>query len=254
METIFVSDVLLEKYTPKILYNDHDILLYIHGGAFMIGSAATDRLITSSLAKELGIVTYTIDYRLAPRHPFPAAVIDCFAVYKELVKDKNVILVGGSAGGTLALTTIIKAIDEGIKKPLCAVLYSPLTTFEELPSRNKNSLKDSMLDAEILEITKQYYCHNEDIKNQLISPLNANFRLFPPLMVVVDKDEVLYDDSRLLKNKAVQEGIYLNYFEWKGCFHAFPGYYKCSPESDMMFEETVDFISKFLTPTKSDFF
>lgn len=242
------GSVPVECYTPENI-KGKDIILYIHGGGWTTGSAHTTRPIVSALSAALGLRAYTISYRLAPENPYPAGVDDCFFVYKYLVEnnvDSNITIIGESAGGNLSLVTTLKAKEAGIKLPSAVVVYSPLTDMTgNITTRTTNKAIDPMIgicdvDKELWEV----YTREANPKEYAISPLFGDYTDFPPLKIVVDKGEVLYEDSLLLKEKAIKAGVVVEYQEWEDTLHAFPTILYGLPEAVQVVNETVEFIKK----------
>jgi acetyl esterase/lipase len=202
------------------------------------------------LAAETGLPVYSIDYRLAPEHRFPAAPEDCFAAYKALVEQfpqSGIALIGESAGGNLVLVTALMAKDRGIKPPACVIAYSPATdTAEDHPSRLANKDTDLIIPPDVAALVRSIYINdNDDPHNPYISPLYGDFNDFPPLRIVVDKSEVLYDDSRLLAEKALAAGVAVEYSEFDDAFHSFPATGRITPEGTQVLAETAAFIRKY---------
>jgi acetyl esterase/lipase len=226
------------------------IIMYIHGGGFAFGSPASTRSSSSILAAETSLPVYSVDYRLAPEHRFPAAPEDCFAAYKALVEQhpqSGIAVIGESAGATLALVTALMAKDKGIKPPACVIAYSAATdAAEDHPSRLANESMDIIIPPDVMTLIRSIYLNgNDDPRNPYVSPLYGDYTGFPPLKIVVDKSEVLYDDSRLLAEKAKVAGVTVEYGEFDEAFHSFPATGKITPEGAQVLAETVAFIHKY---------
>ncbi|MDR1219619.1 MAG: alpha/beta hydrolase [Treponema sp.] len=226
------------------------IIMYIHGGGFAFGSPASTRGSSSALAAETGLPVYSIDYRLAPEHRFPAGVEDCLAAYKALAEQfpqSGIAIIGESAGATFALVTALMAKDNGIKPPACVITYSPATDMaEDHPSRSMNENTDMIIPPDIMALVCGIYISSDDDPhNPYISPLYGDFTGCPPLKIVVDKSEVLYDDSRLLAEKASAAGVAVEYSEFDEAFHSFPATGKITPEGTQVLAETAAFIHKY---------
>ncbi|MDR1641104.1 MAG: alpha/beta hydrolase [Clostridiales bacterium] len=247
----FNSDVLggieVEISTPQKLAGDA-IIYYIHGGACAFGNAQSSRPYASALSGESGLLVYSVSYRLAPEHPFPAAPDDCFAVYQALLgkyPDRKVVVLGESAGAYLTLTISLMAKDRNVPLPACLCVFSPCTDIaEELPSRLKNKDIDLVLRGNTNEMLRACYLCGQDPHDPYISPLYGNFEGFPPIKIVVDKTEILYDDSALLAEKAQKAGVTVDYQEWDDTFHTLNALARATPESEQILRETVSFIRK----------
>ncbi|OYV47914.1 MAG: alpha/beta hydrolase [Acidocella sp. 20-58-15] len=186
-------------------------LLYLHGGGYMACSPQTHRAITGSYANR-GLKVFTPDYRLAPEHPFPAAVEDGLAAYKGLLESgiaPGALAVGGdSAGGGLALAVLLAARQAGLPMPSSCLVFSPWTdlaiTGETIRT---NQRRDSMLAGNTMADGAAFYLNGAEAKNPLASPLYGDFAGFPPLFITVGEAEVLRDDATRLAARAQAAGV-----------------------------------------------
>ncbi|CAO4142908.1 alpha/beta hydrolase [Methylorubrum aminovorans] len=182
-------------------------LLYLHGGGFIACSAQVYRPVTGHFARA-GFRVFTPDYRLAPEHPFPAAVEDCAAVWAALAPAGPAVVAGDSAGGTLALTTIIEARRLGLTPPSAAALFSPATDLiGRSASFRTNGRRDAMFRPESLMRLVPAYLAGADPADPRASPIEADFSGFPPLLIHVGAREILRDDSLRLAEKARAAGV-----------------------------------------------
>ena len=182
-------------------------LLYLHGGGFIACSAQVYRPVTGHFARA-GFRVFTPDYRLAPEHPFPAAVEDCAAVWAALAPAGPAVVAGDSAGGTLALTTIIEARRLGLTPPAAAALFSPATDLiGRSASFRTNGRRDAMFRPESLMRLVPAYLAGADPADPRASPIEADFSGFPPLLIHVGAREILRDDSLRLAEKAREAGV-----------------------------------------------
>lgn len=182
-------------------------LLYLHGGGFIACSAQVYRPVTGHFARA-GFRVFTPDYRLAPEHPFPAAVEDCAAVWAALAPAGPAVVAGDSAGGTLALTTIIEARRLGLTPPSAAALFSPATDLiGRSASFRTNGRRDAMFRPESLMRLVPAYLAGADPADPRASPIQADFSGFPPLLIHVGAREILRDDSVRLAEKARAAGV-----------------------------------------------
>jgi len=202
------------------------MLMYIHGGGFVGCSPRTHRPLTAALALK-GLRVFVADYRLAPEHPFPAALDDVLAAWRGLrsVPDgapgsQRFTVAGDSAGGNLSLALMISLRDAGERMPDAAVLFSPATDLTGgSPSLTENSERDAMFLGLALGNLANHYIAAVDAANPLASPLLADLHGLPPLLVHVGQDEVLRDDSIRLAEKARAAGVQVELRVWPGVPH-----------------------------------
>lgn len=191
-------------------------MLYIHGGGFVACSPQTHRPITAAFATR-GFRVFAPAYRLAPEHPFPAAVNDVVAAWRALRQevDGPVVVAGDSAGGNLALALMISLRDSREDLPAAAALFSPATDFVGTGnSHQENSRRDAMFRPEILEQFRNAYLGTADPKNPLVSPLYADLKGLPPLFIEVGQREVLRDDAVRLAERARNAGVHAELKVW----------------------------------------
>lgn len=220
---------------------DDKIIMYIHGGGFLGGAAKDVRHVGAHCAKELGINAITITYPLAPEEPFPLGVNACAEAYKEIVRqygEKNVYVMGESAGGNLVFASVLKAHDDGAPLPKALVSFSPVTQLEKtLDSYYTNDKTDAVCSYTIATEIQIEYLENkkENFSNKYASIKNADYTGFPPTLIVASSSEVLYEDSILLHNKMTQDGVDCRLLSYSGMIHAFP-FTPFLPESKEVFE------------------
>lgn len=212
-------------------------LLYLHGGGFVGCSPRTHRPITASLALR-GLRVFVPDYRLAPEHPFPAALDDAEAVWQALHAELaasgrpyRLVVAGDSAGGNLALALMLRLRAAGRALPEAALLFSPSTDLTgQSPSLVDNAERDAMFDAQHLGNFSAAYLQGADPAQVLASPLHADLAGLPPLMVQVSRDEALRDDGVRLAHKARQAGVPVELDVLPGLPHVWPMMFRL-PES-----------------------
>ena len=190
------------------------VILNIHGGGFTTGSKEQTRAFSFALCKLLKCKVLAPDYRLAPEHKLPASFDDCFEVYKRAIKVyPRLILVGGSAGGTLALATALRAKEEGLPLPAAVAAISPLAGIGmQLPSHQTNLATDYMLKRDpsggaLLQKLIPEGAGEDFLKDPKISPVYGDFAGFPPLFLAASDSEILFDDSKLLFKTAKAAGV-----------------------------------------------
>ena len=204
-------------------------LLYLHGGGYCVGSPRTHRELAGRLARSAKRVCVVPDYRLAPEHPFPAALDDAFAVYRWLCETEGEppALAGDSAGGGLALSLLLRLRDEGMPlSPRVAVL-SPWTdlTLGGASIRDR-AVRDPYMSEAVLAAFADAYAPVGERHRPLLSPLHADLSGFPSLWIEVGSEEVLFDDAARLYERARADGVRSTLFVGEGLFHvwqAVPG-------------------------------
>ena len=203
------GDVRGEWIMPK----DHGegVILYIHGGGFVSCSAATHRQIAASLARLTGQRVFSIDYRLAPEHRFPAALDDAVAAYRWLVEQKipprSISLAGDSAGGGLVLSLLLRIRDEGSPAPACAVCFSAWTDLAGTgDSVRANDGRCAMFHPENIPEYAAVYLGEHSPLDPYASPVHADLSGLPPVLLQVGSTELLLDDSRRVHSKIQDAG------------------------------------------------
>ena len=187
------------------------IVLYLHGGAYLMGSPRTHRSITAILARETGMRVMVPDYRLAPEHPAPAAVEDALAAYATLLAQgyeaRHIALAGESAGGGLVFALLLMAQKKGYPLPGCVVGFSPWVDLAHTgKSINENATTEAMLPAERVNEVAAFYIGEGDPRDPLISPLYGDFENPPPAFITVGEQEILRDDTLRLTDRLREAG------------------------------------------------
>jgi len=220
-------------------------LLYLHGGGYFACSAFTHRSITAAYATR-GLRVFAPDYRLAPEHPFPAAVDDALAVYRGLLSSgiapETLAIGGDSAGGGLALATLLGAKAAGLPMPACALLFSPWTDLAGTgASLQTNRQRDAMLVSEKIHEGAAFYLNGTDARNPLASPLYGDFAGLPPMLIQVGDTEILLDDSTRLADSARAAGVTVDFKIWKNMPHVWQVSQFFLPEARAALNEAVAF-------------
>ncbi len=220
-------------------------ILYLHGGGYFACSARTHRPITAAYALR-GFRVFAPDYRLAPEHPFPAAVDDALACYRAmraLVPAGGLAIGGDSAGGGLALATLLGAKAAGLAMPDCAVLFSPWTDLAGTgASVITNARRDSMLYAPKLTEAGATYLGGADPRSPLASPLYADLTGLPPLLIQVGAPEILLDDSTRLATAARAAGVSVDISIWPNLPHVWQMMPSLLPEARQAMDGAAEFI------------
>jgi acetyl esterase/lipase len=224
------------------------IILYLHGGGYNIGSLGTHRAMVARLAGAVGARALVLDYRLAPEHPHPAAVEDSVAGYNWLLSQNvlpgKITLAGDSAGGGLALATLVSLRDAGIALPAAAVCFSPWTDLS-LSGETIGTLenKDPMLNRPWLEqMAANYTRGGASRQAPLVSPLFADLKGLPRLLIQVGSDEMLLSDAQGLEARAREAGVPVTLEVWQGLWHVWPLFAGYMPEADRAIAGAAAFI------------
>jgi epsilon-lactone hydrolase len=224
-------------------------VLFLHGGAFMIGSPVSHRSITGRLAKHTNATVFVPDYRLAPEHPFPAALDDVFTSYRALLAQgytpERIAIAGDSAGGGLALSLCLRLRSEGLAQPACAVVLSPwadLTLTLLAPVAD-----DALLRAAWLNQGAAAYLQGHSARDPLVSPLLADLAGLPPMLIQAASDEILRDDSRRLTEILSADGVPATHREFPYMWHDFQLYAGLVPEATQAVDDIAQFISRNLS-------
>jgi epsilon-lactone hydrolase len=209
-------------------------VLYFHGGAYALGTAALLRDFTWRIGAAARACVLYFDYRLAPEHPFPAALEDAVAVYRWLAgrfDPRRIAFVGDSAGGGLALATLYKLRDEGFALPAAAVAVSPWTDLALTgPSLELNAAADPMLDVTMLPALANDYLGGADPRNHYASPLYGDASGLPPTLIHVGSDEILRDDAVRMADKLRAAGCHVEIEIWPRMPHAWHHFARVLPE------------------------
>ena len=200
-------------------------VLYLHGGAYCVGSPATHRAITSHLALASDATVFAIDYRMAPEHPFPAASDDALTAYRWLLENgyapERVFIAGDSAGGGLTLATALQIRDQGLPAPGGLILLSPWVDLSLSRRNDPQQPDESMLSWPTLEHAAALYA-GEQRRHPLVSPLEADLDRLPPTLIIVGTDEILLGDSEALYGKMAAAGTSVRLSVYHNMWHVFP--------------------------------
>jgi len=223
-------------------------LVYLHGGCYVFGSAATYRELIGRLSLATGMWVLAPDYRLAPEDPFPAAVDDALAAYRWLlgagIEPGRIVISGDSAGGGLALATLLALRDAGERLPAAAVLLSPWTDLTcSGDSYVTRAESDPLFTRETLIHLAGQYLAGADPTSVLASPINADLKGLPPLLVHVGSDEVLLDDATELAERARAGGLDVELKVWDGMWHEFQRF---AGRGVIEAQESIDLIGAFV--------
>ena len=229
---------------------DPDVrLLYLHGGGFVSGSGGFYLAQAAYISKAAKCAVLLPDYRLAPEHPFPAGLDDCVEAHKWMVANgpagpgpaRATFVAGDSAGGSLALATLLALRDRKMKLPAGGVAISPCTDFT-LASESLKTVVDPIISAKTMSVFRDHYLGKTDPKNPLASPVFGDYRGLPPLLIQVGEHEMLRDDSIRVAKKARADGIAVKLEVWPGMFHVFQSHEPLLPEAREAIDQMAEFI------------
>ena len=226
-------------------------ILYLHGGGYVQGSITSHQDLAQRISKVSETKVLILDYRLAPEHPFPAALEDSISAYEWLTNrkgynPKNLIIAGDSAGGGLTLATLVKLRDQGVPLPAAGVCLSPWTDLALTGESMKHKLhEDPFVSPDGLMFDAGLYLGKTDPKNPYASPLYADFKGLPPLCIQVGSAEILLDDATRLAKRAKEAGVEVQLDIWEDMVHVFQAFAVIAPEGTEGIIKIGEFIKKF---------
>jgi len=221
-------------------------VLYLHGGGYVMGSINTHRDMIRRISRAAQARVLALNYRLAPEHPFPAAVDDALAGYRCLLdrglKPTRMAVAGDSAGGGLTLATLVAARDAGLPLPAAAVCLSPWVDFEGLGESMKTRAHvDPIASAEGTRLLAQAYLAGKDPRTPLAAPVYADLKGLPPLLIQVGDHETLLDDSHRVAARAKAAEVKVTLEVWPEMIHVWQAFASFLPEA----QEAIEVIGKF---------
>jgi acetyl esterase/lipase len=214
-----------EWHKRRGLLDDLYTVLYLHGGAYLSGNPATHRRFVAHLTWNTHTRAFVPDYRLAPAHPFPAALDDALAAYLGLLAEgtepEQIVLAGDSAGGGLAAALLLRLRDEGKPLPAGTILFSPYTDLEHRgESLNRNRRTDYLPLGDATP--NNGYIGEADPRHPYISPMYGDFTGIPPMLVFAGGREMILDDSISLVEAAQRDGVDVDLIIEPDMFHVWP--------------------------------
>ena len=235
--------------TPEVAKDK--VILYLHGGGYIGGSITSHKDLAQRISRVSKAKALLLDYRLAPEHPFPAALEDSTRAYNWLVDTEgylpqNIVIAGDSAGGGLTVATLVKLRDDGMALPAAAVCLSPWTDLALTGDSMKEKVhEDPFVTPDDLMFSASMYLGKTDLKNPYASPLYANLKDLPPLCIQVGTAELLLDDAIRLATRAKEAGVEVQLDIWEDMVHVFQAFAVLAPESQEGIEKIGEFIKKF---------
>lgn len=230
------------------------VILYLHGGAFMVRTPRAHGAFISQLAQRTGTMAVMPEYRLAPEEPFPAAVEDVIATYRALLDlgyaPQDIVVAGDSAGGNLTLVLLQQACKQGLPMPAAGIMLSPgMDLSGRLRSHNVNTFSDPMFNQYALQQVITHYLRDDLrlLKDERVSPLRGNFEGLPPLCFIASDIEIFRDCSIQAASRAEKAGVVVDAHIWKGVPHCFPVLFTgMLPEAKLAMNDMVEFVRRHL--------
>ncbi len=215
---------------------DGKVLLYFHGGAYLMGSCTTHRSLVSQIARASGMRALVPEYRLAPEHPYPAAIEDATAIYKTLLADgyspEDIVVGGDSVGGGLTMAMLLTLRNQADPLPGFIFLLSPwldLTGAGE--SMRTRADHDPWFQPDAMHVVAAYYCSDDERNDPRVSPVYADLHGLPPIFIQVGEDEILLSDSTRLADGIKAVGGDVEIEIWPGMWHVFQMFAPYVPEA-----------------------
>ncbi len=235
----------------------HNVVLYFHGGVYVMGSASLAAGLASEVGRRAHAKVISVDYRLAPEHPYPAAVDDALAAYEALlhtsIAPSAIAFAGESAGGGLAVATLVNARDHGLPMPAAAFVMSPYAdlTLAGTTIDTKREV-DPLLSREALQARIPDYTSGQDAALGLISPVFADLSGLPPLIIQAGSHEVLLDDAVRLARGAAIADVDVTLEITPGAPHVFQAYHAILDEASAALDRAGQFLSAHLGDAERD--
>ena len=228
---------------------DSRVVLYFHGGGYIIGSPRTHRAMLAELSKSSAARVLALDYRLAPEHTFPAPVEDSTAAYRWLLNEgydpARIAVAGDSAGGGLTVAAMVQIRYLGLPMPAAGVCVSPWVDMEGLgDSMETRATADPMVGKESLLVSAKTYLGGADARAPLAAPIYADLRGLPPILIQVGDAEVLLDDSTRLAGIAREAGVEVQMDVWDDMIHVWHLFAPMLPEGKQAISQAGEFIKK----------
>jgi epsilon-lactone hydrolase len=226
------------------------VILYVHGGGYVSGSCNDHRGFVAKFARSAGITNLVYEYRLAPEHPFPAALEDSVRIYRWLLDSgfsaHDILVAGESAGGGLCLALLLALKDRGIPLPVAALAISPWTdlTCSSDSYRTKNRVSLAPMDS--WTVFSRHYTGDHPAGDPLVSPLFGDLHGLPPLFINSGTADELYEDGEKFAEKAKSAGVDVVFRSGEGMVHCYPLLAPMFREATEAMNEIVTFVRKFL--------
>lgn len=246
-EAVVADGVPCEWIIPKSAPTDQ-VLLYLHGGGFVYELTPPHMEMLAYLAQKMGMRVLAVDYRVAPEHPFPAALDDCVTAYRWLLKQgvsaKNIVVAGDSAGGNLTITSLMKLRDSGDPLPAAAACLSPVADLSDKANRPEG-FNDPLLHPKAVKKYNMSYVGQNNAQDPLISPVYGDWHGLPPLLVHAGEDELLRTDAVRVDELARDAGVDVKLEIYPRMWHVWQLYPKL-PQAVQSLDEIARFLKSHL--------
>ena len=243
------NGIRIEYFNPPKITQKHT-LLYLHGGGYVVGSMRSYEGLLAQIALATGGQVVAFEYAKAPERPFPSALSESLLVYEWLLKQgkapEEIVLMGDSAGGGLCLSLLQKLQEEKLPMPARLVLIAPWADLTlQAPSITQKAKQDHIITREYLDIVRRLYVPDlQMLEHPLVSPIYANFEGFPPTLIQVGTNDLLYDDSIQLVEKMKTAGVAVDLEVWENMPHVWHVIGDRLPEAGKALQKIADFIRK----------
>lgn len=234
--------------TPQSSYQK--VILFFHGGGFNRGSTYGHQDLCQRLSRYTGFSVFSVDYSLAPEHPFPAAIEDCIQSYlwlrDEGFQASDLVIAGISAGGNLTLSTLLALKKMGEKMPLGGICMSPVVDFKFPVTYTHLKDVNDWINYEQLDKIRDLYLNGQSPSNPLVSPIYGDLEGLPPLLIQAGSRELLLCDINRFRDLAVKKEVKVNLEVWQGMFHSWQLFYSHLPESDGPLRSIGEFVKELI--------
>jgi monoterpene epsilon-lactone hydrolase len=222
------------------------VIFYVHGGGYVSGSCNDHRAMVAKLVRASKVSALLFEYRLAPEHPFPAALEDTLAAYRWLLDQgiaaSRIAIAGESAGGGLLLAALLALRDQGVPLPSAAVAISPMTDLKLSGESYRTKAKVCLSPKGMAVVCSKYYAGEQDPGLPYISPLYGDLHGLPPLLIYAGNYDTLLDDSTRFAAKAKEAGVEVTLRVEEGMIHCYPLLAPLFPEATQAMQEISAFI------------
>jgi monoterpene epsilon-lactone hydrolase len=245
LECTTVAGMPADVHTPIDWAPGDPTILYLHGGAYVTCSPGTHRELVSRIAFASGARCIVPDYRLAPTHPFPAAVDDAMAAYRAIldqgVDPRSIFVAGDSAGGGLSVATMLALRDAQLPMPRGAVLLSPWVDLAGTGESMSTNRRYDYLAGDTVA-TAKLYAKDAELSHPLVSPVYADLSGLPPILVQSGDAEILFSENQLFVERALAAGVRVTHEIEPGMIHVFQGFAAVSPQGQMAIRSIGQFV------------